>query len=359
MIKLQLAKNAFGPLQVLAKVINSKSIYPILDNFLLEVKEGKVRVVTSDNETYMSAELQVVECQGEGRVCIPSRNFLDGIKDIPEQPITIEIEDLAINVSYQNGMFKIVGQNADEYPQVPALEGPEMTISGKDLASGIGNTLYATANDELRPILCGVFFDMRGENVIFVGTNGQRLITCQKKAITDKMVSFVLPKKPSGLVKTFAEGESDVKIMADGRNAKFSGGGFELICRLVDGKYPNWESVVRKDSQIRMDIDREALISALKRVSVFSSTSGMVRFDISENKVVVQGENPDFSVSAKEEIVCQCNGSISIGFKASHLIEMLSNLACEMIGIGMEDPTKAAVIGDGDTMGILMPMIIQ
>ena len=363
-MKIILAKNALsGPLQVLAKVINNKSIYPILENFLFEIKGVSVRVVASDNETSMSTCLQTAEVEGEGQICIPARSFLEGIKDIPEQPISITIDDLEITVGYQNGEFKMIGQKAEEYPMTPNIEGEEFTISGKDLASGIGNTLFATANDELRPVLNGVYFDTRkdvvGDNLVFVGTDGQRLITCQKKIDTNGVQSFILPKKPSALVRSFAEDEKDIKIKTDGKNALFAGGMYELTCRLIDGFYPKWEGVVRKDSKFRMDVDRNALINALKRVSVFASSSGMVRFDVSENSLKVQGENPDFSVSAKEELSCQCNGNISIGFKASYLIEMLSNLSCEMVGIGMEEPSLAGVLGDGCTMGILMPMILQ
>lgn len=360
MIKITLAKNALsGPLSVLSKVINSKGIFPILDNFLFEVKEGKVKVTTSDNETYLSSELTTTECEGEGTICIPAKSFLEGISNIPEQPITIAVDDLNISVAYQNGEFNIVGADGAEYPRPQAIEGKEVVFNGKDLAGGINSTLYAVATDELRPILCGVYLDMRESEVIFVSTDGHRLVSCHKQVNTDGMPSFVLPKKPAALVKAFAENEVEVKIMSDGKTAQFIGAGYKLTCRLVDGRFPNWETVIPKDNPFSMTLDRMSFLAAVKRVSVFAASSGIIRLDISASEMVVKGENPDFSVSAKETMPCQFNGEMAIGFKGANLVEMLSNLSGAEVTMKLSDPTKAGVIESDGIVMILMPMVLM
>ena len=359
-MRIVLAKNALsGPLSELAKVINNKSIYPILENFLFQVRGGKVWVTTSDNETYMTTELQVAELEGEGDICIPAKNFLEGIRNIAEQPITIQTNELEIVVSYTNGEFKMVGQYAQEFPIPAPLEGNEMSISGKDLTSGINAVLYASANDELRPIMNGVYFDMRGEELIFVTSDGTRLVACKRKVNTEGMNSFVLPKKPASLIKAFAENETDIRIKSDGRNARFTGAGYSLRCRLTEGRFPAWENVIPKDNPYSVEVDRLALISAIKRVSVFSAISGLVKLDIDGSMMKVQGENPDFSVSAKEDIPCKFNNTMAIGFKASHLIEMLSNISGESISLKLSEPSKAGLIENEDMKMILMPMVLQ
>lgn len=359
-MKIVLAKNALsGPLSELVKVINNKSIYPILENFLFQVKGGKVWVTTSDNETYMTTELQVSELEGEGDICIPAKNFLEGIRNIAEQPITIQINEPEVVVSYTNGEFKMVGLSAKEFPIPAQLEGNEMSISGKDLASGINAVLYASANDELRPIMNGVYFDMRGEELIFVASDGTRLVACKKKVGNEGMTSFVLPKKPASLIKAFAENETDIKIKSDGRNARFTGGGYSLRCRLIEGNFPAWERVIPQNNPYTVEVDRMALISAIKRVSVFSALSGLVKLDIDSTMMKVQGENPDFSVSAKEDIPCKFDSTMAIGFKDTHLIEMLSNISGESVSLKLSEPSKAALIENEDMKMILMPMVLQ
>ncbi|WP_024994653.1 DNA polymerase III subunit beta [Phocaeicola paurosaccharolyticus] len=364
----------FSHLQAISRVINSKNTLPILDCFLVELNDGTLSLTASDNETTLSTSIEVNEYDKDGRFAISSKTILDALKEIPEQPLTFDVnlETLEIMVQYQNGKYNLVGQNADEYPQAPALgdSAAELSISASLLLSGINRTIFATADDELRPVMNGIYFDITPESITFVASDGHKLVksmTFEAKG-SDK-AAFILPKKPANILKNLLPKESeDVRVSFDDRNAIFTMEKYYMVCRLIEGRYPNYNSVIPQGNPHRATIDRQMMISALRRVSVFSSqSSSLIKLRFSENLVQVSAQDIDFSTSAEEALICQYTGAnMSIGFKSTFLIDILSNMASQDVIFELADPSRAGVIVPAeqekekeDVLMLLMPMMLN
>ncbi len=364
----------FSHLQAISRVINSKNTLPILDCFLVELNDGTLSLTASDNETTLSTSIEVNEYDKDGRFAISSKTILDALKEIPEQPLTFDVnlETLEIMVQYQNGKYNLVGQNADEYPQAPALgdSAAELSISASLLLSGINRTIFATADDELRPVMNGIYFDIAPESITFVASDGHKLVksmTFEAKG-SDK-AAFILPKKPANILKNLLPKESeDVRVSFDDRNAIFTMEKYYMVCRLIEGRYPNYNSVIPQGNPHRATIDRQMMISALRRVSVFSSqSSSLIKLRFSENLVQVSAQDIDFSTSAEEALICQYTGAnMSIGFKSTFLIDILSNMASQDVIFELADPSRAGVIVPAeqekekeDVLMLLMPMMLN
>lgn len=364
----------FSHLQAISRVINSKNTLPILDCFLVELNDGTLSLTASDNETTLSTSIEVNEYDKDGRFAISSKTILDALKEIPEQPLTFDVnlETLEIMVQYQNGKYNLVGQNADEYPQAPALgdSAAELSISASLLLSGINRTIFATADDELRPVMNGIYFDITPESITFVASDGHKLVksmTFEAKG-SDK-AAFILPKKPANILKNLLPKESeDVRVSFDDRNAIFTMEKYYMVCRLIEGRYPNYNSVIPQGNPHRATIDRQMMISALRRVSVFSSqSSSLIKLRFSENLVQVSAQDIDFSTSAEEALICQYTGvNMSIGFKSTFLIDILSNMASQDVIFELADPSRAGVIVPAeqekekeDVLMLLMPMMLN
>ena len=362
----------FSHLQAISRVINSKNSLPILDCFLFELTDGTLSITASDSETTLATSLETNECDCNGRLAINSKTILDALKEIPEQPLTFEVSDnMEIIVKYQNGKYNLMGQNADEYPQTTALgsNAVHVTLSAPILMNGITRALFATADDELRPVMNGVYFDITSEDITFVASDGHKLVRNKTyKAQGNEKAAFILPKKPATLLKNLLSKEmGDVQIDFDDRNAAFTMENYTLTCRLIEGRYPNYNSVIPQNNPHRATIDRAAFMSALKRVSVFSSAaSSLIKLRLDMNTIQISGQDIDFSTSAEETLMCQYEGNpMSIGFKSTFLIDILNNMSSQEVVMELADPSRAGVIvpieqNEGEVLlMLLMPMMLN
>ena len=364
----------FSHLQAISRVINSKNTLPILDCYLVELNDGTLSLTASDNETTLSTSIEVNEYDKDGRFAISSKTILDALKEIPEQPLTFEVnlDTLEIMVQYQNGKYNLVGQNADEYPQASALSDSsrELSISASLLLTGINRTIFATADDELRPVMNGIYFDITSDSITFVASDGHKLVKSMTfEAKGEDKAAFILPKKPANILKNLLPKESeDVRISFDERNAIFAMEKYYMVCRLIEGRYPNYNSVIPQNNPHRATIDRQMMISALRRVSVFSSqASSLIKLRLSENQVQVSAQDIDFSTSAEEALFCQYLGAtMNIGFKSTFLIDILNNMSSQEVIFELADPSRAGVIVPAeqekdkeDVLMLLMPMMLN
>lgn len=362
----------FSRLQAISRVINSKNSLPILDCFLLELTDGTLSITASDNETTLTTSIETNEYDADGRFAVNSKTILDALKEIPEQPLAFEVnENMEIVVKYQNGKYSLMGQNADEYPQSANLGSNAVHVGlGVDvLMNGINRSLFATADDELRPVMNGIYFDITTEDITFVASDGHKLVRNKSyKARGNEKAAFILPKKPATLLKNLLPKETgDVQIDFDDRNAMFTLENYSMTCRLIEGRYPNYNSVIPQNNPHRATIDRAAFVSALKRVSVFSSAaSSLIKLRLDMNTIQISGQDIDFSTSAEETLMCQYEGNqMSIGFKSTFLIDILNNISSQEVLMELADPSRAGVMvpveqnDEEDLLMLLMPMMLN
>ena len=362
----------YSHLQAISRVINSKNSLPILDCFLMELIDGTLSITASDSETTLATSIEVNESEINGRFAVNAKTILDALKEIPEQPLAFEVGDnMELVVKYQNGKYNFMAQNADEYPQTPLMGGNSVYVSmeAQTLMNGINRSLFATADDELRPVMNGIYFDITTEDITFVASDGHKLVRNKTyKAKGTEKAAFILPKKPATLLKNLLPKETgDVQISFDDRNAVFTLDQYTLTCRLIEGRYPNYNSVIPQNNPHRATIDRIAFISALKRVSVFSNAaSSLIKLRLEMNNIQISGQDIDFSTSAEETMMCQYEGApMSIGFKSTFLIDILNNMSSQEVVIELADPSRAGVIvpieqeAEEDLLMLLMPMMLN
>jgi len=362
----------YSHLQATGRVINSKNSLPILDCFLIEITDGTLSITASDSETTLTTSIETAEYEGDGRFAVNSKTILDALKEIPEQPLAFEVsETMEIIIKYQNGKYSLMGQNADEYPQTSNLGSNAVNVSiGADvLMNGINRALFATADDELRPVMNGIYFDITTDDITFVASDGHKLVRNRTyQAHGNEKAAFILPKKPATLLKNLLPKEQgDVQVEFDDRNAVFTLENYTMTCRLIEGRYPNYNSVIPQNNPHRATIDRAAFISGLKRVSVFSSAaSSLIKLRLEPNSIQISGQDIDFSTSAEETMMCQYDGApMSIGFKSTFLIDILNNISSQEVVLELADPSRAGVIvpieqNDGeDFLTLLMPMMLN
>jgi DNA polymerase-3 subunit beta len=360
-------------LMTLSKVINSKNSLPILDSFLFEVQNGQLIITASDSENVMQTTLNLDSCEGEGNFAVNNHTILDAVKELPEQPLTIDVnmDEFKIYITYQNGSYNFPIQNADEYPKPQRISDSATTISidAGTLTDNITRSLFATAQDELRPVMNGIYFDLTADALAVVASDGHKLV--RNKVFTIKSetpAAFILPKKPATLLKNvLSKDGGDVVIKFDDRAAEISYTDGNLFCRLIEGRYPNYNSVIPQDNPNLVTVDRKSLFSAIRRVLPFASDSSqLIRFHIENGKLELNAEDIDFATSAKEDLICDYGGNpLSIGFKGSSLIEILNNLESENIVIQLADPSRAGVIvpaeqpENEDILMLIMPMLLN
>ncbi|WP_314313537.1 DNA polymerase III subunit beta [Hoylesella marshii] len=360
-------------LSTLSRVINSKNSLPILDCFLFEVGNGQLSITASDSENVMKTTIQLDECDGNGNFAVPNRIILDAVRELAEQPLSIEFtpENYTIKIVYQNGVYHFNAQSAEEYPKTtPITEGATViTIDSSVLGDNLSRCLFATAQDELRPVMNGIYFDLTPESLAIVASDGHKLVRNKLLNIHNEMpAAFILPKKPAGILKNILSKDGgDVIIKFDGRNAEISFADGFLSCRLIEGRYPNYNSVIPQNNPTRVTIDRKSLLGALRRVLPFASDSSqLIRFHIEGGKLELSSEDIDFATSAKESVTCEYIGTpMSIGFKGSSLSEILSNLESEEVIVELADPSRAGIIVPGtqeentDVLMLIMPMLLN
>ena len=361
-------------LNMLAKVIGSKNSLPILDCFLFQVANGEMSITASDSDNVIKSTLALTDHDGEGEFCVPNRVILDALKELPEQPLHFDVdaagEAIAIKIVYQNGLYNFTGQSAEEYPRTQSMTDACTTVSlpTEMLINNISRSLFATANDELRPVMNGIYFDLTADALAIVASDGHKLVRSKNFTIKSESPSaFNLPKKPASLLKNILSKDGDDAIIKfDDRSAeiKFTDG--VMRCRLIDGRYPNYNSVIPNNPN-EVTVDRKGLQSALRRVLPFASESSqLIRFHIESGRFEVSSEDIDFSTSAKEQLSCEYNGSpISIGFKGSSLMEILGNITSDNIIIQLADPSRAGIIvpaeqpENEDILMLIMPMLLN
>lgn len=360
-------------LNILSKVISPKNSISILECFLFEIKDGKLTLTASDNTNMMNCTMDLIEYDSDGSFCVPNRIMLTSVKELAEQPIVFDVnlEDNSIKMNYMNGSYRIFGQSANEYPRMKGLEGEATStvLPSEVLINNINRTLFATAQDELRMVMNGLYFDLKEDYMAIVASDGHKLVRNRIYGCkTENPASFILPKKPATLLRTvLAADGSDVTIRFNQSNAEVIYNDGMLSCRLIEGKYPNYNSVIPQDNPNRLTIDRKALISALRRVMPFASESTqLVKLRIANNSLEINSEDIEFATSARENVVCEYGGMpMSIGFKGSALYEICNNLTSDEIVIELADPGRAGIISPAqqpegeDVLMLIMPMLLN
>ena len=360
-------------LQAISKVINSKNTLPILDCFLLDLNGSTLTLTAADSETRMVTSLEVNEAEGSGKFAVNAKNLLDPLKELPEQPLTFEInnDNLETFIYFHNGKYNFIGQSGEDYPQPKELKETaiSLTIEPQILFSGINRTLFASADDELRPVMNGVYFDITPEDLTFVASDGHKLVRCKTLAAKGtERASFILPKKPANLLKALLPKEAEtVEIKFDENNAYIKMASYTMTCRFIEGRYPNYNSVIPQNNTNKVNLDRLTFLNALKRVSVFSNqASNLIRLQLSDKNIIVSAQDIDFSTAAEETIPCEYAGTtMNIGFKSSFLIEILNNIPSSDITLELSDPSRAGLIipveneESEDLLMLLMPMMLN
>mgnify|MGYP006075186977 FL=1 len=358
-------------LQVLGGVINNSNTLPILDNFLFELEHSKLTVSASDLETTMASTLEV-ESDSEGSVAIPAKLLLETLKTFPEQPLTFVIEENnTIEISSNHGKYALAYASADEFPKAISLDSPSTTVIGAHiLATAISKTIFAAGNDDLRPVMSGVFFQFSTESLTFVATDAHKLVKYSRTDVTaNETAEFIMPKKPLNLLKGILAGsDDDVTIEYNDSNAKFSFENSVLICRLIDGKYPNYEAVIPKENPNHLTISRNQFLNSVRRVSIFSNkTTHQIRLKIAGAELNISAEDIDYSNKAEERLTCDYQGDdMQIGFNSRFLSEMLSNLNADDVQLEMSMPNRAGILtpidglDEGETVTMLvMPVMLN
>lgn len=373
-MKLTLSSSALSNrLQTLSKVISSKNSMPILDSFLFEIHDGQLTLTTSDSENVMQTTIQLDQCDGDGAFAVPSQTILDAMKELPEQPLQFDIDltQSTIQIRYQGGEYNFTTLNADEYPRLQPLPDSVnvITLDAAVLSSNINRSIFATAQDEIRPVMNGIYFDLSSDSLAIVASDGHKLVRNKNFTVkSETPAAFILPKKPANLLRNvLAKDGGDVVIKFNDRNAEIRFADGILTCRLIEGRYPNYNSVIPQSNPNQLNIDRKSLLGALKRVLPFGSKSSqLVKFRLDAGMLELSSEDIDYSTKAKETINCDYNGQrMSIGFKGSSLTEILSNLDSEEVIVELADPSRAGIIvpavqpENEDVLMLLMPMLLS
>jgi len=358
-------------LQVLGGIINNNNTLPILDNFLFKIDQKSLIVSASDLETTISAKLEI-ESHAKTNICLPARLLIDTLKTFPEQPLTFSVkENHTVEISSNHGKYALAYADGDDFPNAVEVQDASSTIvQGNILATAINKTIFAAGNDDLRPVMSGVFFQFSTDNLTFVATDAHKLVKYTRNDIkATETAEFIMPKKPLNLLKGILSGnEEDVIIEYNESNAKFIFEGTEMICRLIDGKYPNYEAVIPKENPNRLNIDRNQFLNSVRRISIFSNkTTHQIRLKIAGAELNISAEDIDYSNKADERLTCDYQGDdMQIGFNSRFLTEMLNNLTSDEVSLEMSLPNRAGILtpvdgldeGESVTM-LVMPVMLN
>ena len=353
-------------LQTLSGVLNTSNTLPILDHVLFELAPQQLKITATDLETTISATIQV-ESTSEGKLAVPARLLLDTVKTFPEQPLTFsQADNNTLEISSEQGKYALAYANADEYPQAAeVVDASSLSIQGDTLATAINNTIFASGNDDLRPVMSGVFFQLSSSGMTFVATDAHKLVKYERTdVVAPETAEFIMPKKPLNLLKSVLVGsEEEVTVNYNNSNVQFSFDETVVICRLIDGKYPNYEAVIPKENPNVMSINRVQLLNTVKRVSIFSNkTTHQIRLRIAGAELHISAEDIDYSNKAEERLTCSFQGDdMQIGFNARFLTEMLSNLSSDEIQLELSLPNRAGIITpvDGLDEGEQVTMLVM
>lgn len=357
-------------LQQISGVINANTVLPILEDFLFEIQDKKLSVTATDLETVMRVQMDI-ESKASGKVCIPAKILLDSLKNIADQPLTFNIDkNFAIEITSDNGKYKIMGENPDNFPKEPAADDTTgFTTTSNALVTAINKTLFAVSNDDLRPAMTGVFFELSKDAVQFVATDAHRLVRYKRTDVkATKADNFIVPKKPLSLLKNaLPDNDDEISISYNSNHLFVSHGDVQMVCRLIDARFPDYKVVIPADNPYHLVVNKADFQNALRRVSVFSNKStNQVALDISGNELHMVAQDVDFSSEGNERMNCQYNGEdIKIAFNAKFLIEMLNAADTEEVRVELSTPTKAGLIkpteqGEGeDLLMLVMPLMLN
>ena len=361
-------------LQSVTRVISSENSLPILDNFLFVLQDGTLSITASDLETTLKTSMTIENVFEEGEITVPAKLLVDSLREFADQPLEFKTNDnqLILDITWATGNAKLPYTTAEDYPAIPELEDncTTIAINSRTLLEGINRTLYATAEEELRPVMNGIYFDIDDSSSTLVASDAHKLVCYTRHDIkSDNKSSFILPKKPSSVLKNIlGKGDEDVIIKFDARNATFVFESFNLVCRLVEGNYPAYKSVIPKNNTNKLVINRLDFLNSARRVAVCSNqASSQVRLKLTYNTLTLSAQDLDFSISANENLICQYEGdNMEIAFKSTFLIEILTNLPYTDISLELSEPSRAALIlaagpvdPQEEILALLMPMMVN
>jgi len=356
-----------------SKVIVSRPALAILENFLFELEGSMLTVTASDGETTLKTVIPIAQVEEEGQSAVPAKLLTDSLKEFPDQPLSFETfsEESIMKITWASGESRIPCFDAADFPSLPEIseDAEAITFSSAALLNGINNTVYATAEEELRPVMNGIFFDIEPDHTTFVASDAHKLICYRYNGTkASQKCSFILHKKPAGILKNIlAKIDDDITVRFDSKNAYFTFGTNTLVCRLIEGKFPAYQTVIPKNNNNRMTVGRTEMLNAVKRIAVCSNqTSNQIKLNLSFNEAIISAEDLSFSMSAHEKLSCQYDGDqMAIGFKASFLLEILNNIPYQDITLELSDPSRAALIVSADEpdpdenlCALLMPVMI-
>ena len=358
-------------LQSVSGALSNSTVLPILENFLFEIKDGTLTISATDLQTSMTTSL-TVEAKENGRIAIPSRILLDTLKSLPEQPIAFNIDDntFAIEINAGDGKYKLSGENGEDFPKIPVVENASsVNLPASVLAEAINKTIFAVSNDELRPAMTGVYCQLSTSHLTFVATDAHKLVRYRRKdAKAASTASFILPKKALNLLKSALPSDDiNVSVEYNSTSAFFKFSNINLVCRLIDERYPDYEAVIPQNNPNKLTIDRQAFLGSLSRVAIYANkTTHQVRLKISGSELNISSEDIDFANEAHERLSCQYDGEdLEIGFNARFLIEMLKNLSCEEVMLEMSTPNRAGLLlpqngyENEDVLMLVMPVMLN
>jgi DNA polymerase-3 subunit beta len=359
-------------LNALKGAVPSNAVIPILENFLFDIQQGVLTITASDLQTSVIAQMSV-EADGDGKIAVPAKMLLDTLKNLPEQPIsfTIDPENATIEITAESGNYKITGENGEDYPS-PAEVGNENTLhlTSDVLASAISYTLFAISTDELKPAMNGVFVQVRDGHTNFVSTDAHRLVRYRRNGVgASQEASFIIPGKALEQLKNAlpSDAAQEIQIAFDEKNAAFTFGNINMICRLIDERFPDYENVIPYSNSLNLTIDRQKMLASLKRSIIYANkVTNQVRLKLSEDTLTISAEDPDFSNSAKENLLCEFEGEdFEIGFNAKFLIDMLGHLEAGQVRFSFSEPNRAALLvpyetdPQEDVLMLVMPVMLN
>jgi len=366
------SKLLLSRLNAVSKVISNKNAYAILDNFLFELKGDRLVVTGSDMETRLTTNIEVQDVEGSGKFAIDVKRTINSLKELPDTALTFNIDDetLAVNVTYINGFYDTMAINGDEFPEkaATAAEVRQFSLPAKYIVAGISHTLFAVGTDEMHPQFTGIYWDIKSDMIVYVASDSHKLVRYRQTSVAPNFErSFILPSKPASILNNILDKNSEepINITIDENSAAFESKDFLLSCRFINGRYPNYNSVIPEDNPFTVIVDRATMLNAVRRVSVFANVGGLVRLNLSAKSMLLTAQDIDHSTSAEETIECEYDGEpMSIGFKSADVVDVVNNISSESLKIKLLDPARAGVFlpneqEKGEELLILqMPMMI-
>ena len=368
------SKTLYSYVSAVSKVINSKNALTILNNFLFELSDNTLTITASDLENTLVAHLEVMDAEGEGKFCVDARRMVDLLKEMPDQGISFDINDdnLAVEIGYPSGNYSFIAINGNEYPSNESVDEStdiiEFTCPTEQIIKGIDNTLFAVGNDDLRPQMMGILWDIKPDAITFVATDTRKLVK-YRNAMSAPGVegSCILPIKPATVIKNVFAKEDEVKVTLEPKSATFESPSYKFNCRFIKGSFPDYNRVIPVKNPYVITVDRQSFLNAVRRVGVFVDQGhGLVKFKIEKDQLTMKATDNNFCTSAREVVPCDFTGTeMIIGFSAPYLIEIFNTISTTDILIKLSDPSRPGVFvpsensENSELLMLLMPMTVS